>query len=88
MTPRRFQCVKFCQGTSDFNLVFIQLLQIDLSKQRHMSLMQPFLTSRQNLPLNPSVQNFFAEYIIIYCKLYLLNKLTNDFHTVLKMVSL
>ena len=61
MTPRPFKCSQFRKGTLDFNFECINLFQNDFCKQRYITLN----VTIQNLPENPSVQNFFAEYILL-----------------------
>ena len=57
MTPRRFKCIQFHEGTFNFSLECIQLLQNDFFKQRYITFNATISGQDRIYPL---VQNLFC----------------------------
>ena len=63
VTLRCFKCTQFRQGILDFNLEFVQVLQIDFSKQRYKTLNATIPGPDRIFPKTQVCTTFFDEYI-------------------------
>ena len=63
MTPRRFKCSKFREGTLDFSLEGIKLLHNDFFKQRYITINAIIPGQDRIYPNTHVCRTFFAGYI-------------------------
>ena len=63
MTPRRFKCTQFHEGTLDFSLECIKLLQNDFFKQRYITFNAIIPGQDRIYPNTHLCRTFFAGYI-------------------------
>ena len=69
MTPRRFKYTQFCDGTLDFSLECIRLLQKDLFKQGYITFNATVLGQEEIYPNTHLRRTFFAGYILFWPKI-------------------
>ena len=62
MTPRRFKCTQFREGTLDFSLKCIKLLQNDFFKQRYITVNAIIPGQDRIYPNTHLCRTFFAGY--------------------------
>ena len=68
MIPRRIKCTQDCQGTLDFDLEFVKLLQTDLSKQQYTTLNATSPGEDRQLPARLAI---CSHCILSICNIYL-----------------